>query len=147
MNEDLISQIVVTPLDCISVSGGNVMHGLKSSEPTYSGFGEAYFSWINPKVIKAWKMHSKMTMNLVVPIGNVRFVFLQAEGRMEQNHRDIEIGQSNYSRITVPPGIWFGFQNEDEQASLVLNLGNIEHNPNEVIKLPIQTFEFDWNRN
>lgn len=120
------------------------MHALKSHESTYCGFGEAYFSWINQKEVKAWKMHSKMTMNLIVPIGNVRFVFILNEGRTEQEIREIEIGQRNYSRITVPPGIWFGFQNQDKEASLVLNIGNIEHDPHEVSKLPIETFDFDW---
>ena len=36
---------------------------------------EIYFSWINKKAIKGWKLHKKMSMNLVVPIGKVKFVF------------------------------------------------------------------------
>ena len=36
---------------------------------------EAYFSIIKPGYIKAWKLHKKMTMNIVVPIGSVQFVF------------------------------------------------------------------------
>ena len=36
-------------------------------------FGEVYFSSIKPKSVKAWKLHKKMTLNIVVPVGKVRF--------------------------------------------------------------------------
>ena len=57
--------------------------------------------------VKAWKQHRRMTLNLVVPVGNVRFVFLADEGKAQ---REETIGVSNYVRLTVPPGVWFGFQ-------------------------------------
>lgn len=141
----MTGKLIETPLSRIPVAGGDVLHALKSNDSTFSGFGEAYFSWITPGTIKAWKMHSKMTMNLVVPSGNVRFVFTQNEANAKRKFREIEIGETNYSRITVPPNIWFGFQNRTLNSSLVLNLSNIEHDPNEVSILPIDAFQFDWN--
>ena len=142
----MIGKLTETPLTRITVAGGDVMHALKSSESSFSGFGEAYFSWINPGTIKAWKMHTNMTMNLVVPIGNVRFVFMQEDAGTEIKFREIEIGGKNYSRITVPPAIWFGFQNRDLEPSLILNLGNTQHDPNEVKVLPIEAFQYNWNQ-
>jgi dTDP-4-dehydrorhamnose 3,5-epimerase len=141
----MTGKLIETPLSRISVAGGDVLHALKSNDSTFSGFGEAYFSWIKPGTIKAWKMHSKMTMNLVVPSGNVRFVFTQNESDSEVKFREIEIGEKNYSRITVPPNIWFGFQNRALSPSLILNLSNIEHDPSEVNVLSIDAFQFDWN--
>ena len=41
----------------------------------YNGFGELYFSEVNFGEIKAWKKHKKMVMNLIVPCGEVKFVF------------------------------------------------------------------------
>ena len=64
------------------------------------GYGEAYFSWVKMGVIKAWKQHLRMTMNLVVPVGMVRFVFCDLENNA---FREEEIGVNSYSRITVPP--------------------------------------------
>ena len=55
---------------------GNLFHGLKNSDDGYDKFGEIYFSFINKNSIKAWKFHKKMTLNLIVPVGSIRFNFL-----------------------------------------------------------------------
>ena len=61
-----------------------------------------------------------MTMNLIVPIGMVRFVFCDNEN---QKYREEYIGATNYSRLMVPPKIWFGFQGISDSDSLILNCG------------------------
>ena len=58
----------------IEVPGGNVFHAMKNTDDGYNGFGEVYFSKIEPNAIKAWKRHKEMTLNLVVPVGKIRFV-------------------------------------------------------------------------
>ena len=70
-----LDDILVTPLKRIPTVGGDVMHGLKKSDNGFNGFGEVYFSWVEQGAIKAWKCHQRMTMNLVVPKGEVSFVF------------------------------------------------------------------------
>ena len=135
-----ISSIKVTALKKINLSGGDVLHGMKSSDHGYEGFGEAYFSQINPGIIKAWKLHKKMTMNLVVPIGEVKFVFVDDI----QSVREEVIGFNNYSRLTVPPGIWFGFQGLSKSPSLLLNIANIEHAPEEVERKELDDFKYNW---
>ena len=52
------------------------MRFLKKNELKNWTFGEAYFSKIKFNKIKAWKYHSKMTLNLAVPHGKVKFVFI-----------------------------------------------------------------------
>ena len=140
----MIEEIIVTPLSQIAVEGGDVLHAMKELDIGYSGFGEAYFSWISPGAIKAWKKHSRMVLNLIVPVGNVRFGFVDTRRSEKSVIREFEIGENNYSRITVPTGIWFGFQGIDLKPSLVLNLSNIQHDRNEVERLPIEALEFDW---
>ena len=61
---------------------GSIRHALKSSDVGYVGFGEVYFSEIEYCKIKAWKKHIKMQMNLVVPVGLVKFVFLRRKGKV-----------------------------------------------------------------
>ena len=73
----MIENIIVTKLDQIEVDGGNVMHAMKSTDPGFINFGEAYFSKIGYNKIKAWKRHKKMTLNLVVPYGKIEFVFIE----------------------------------------------------------------------
>ena len=102
-----LTEILITPLKRITVEGGDVLHAIKKSDSSFTGFGEAYFSWVNPCVIKAWKLHRQMTLNLVVPVGEVKFVFHEPHSG---DFREELLGESHYFRLTVPPGIWFGFQ-------------------------------------
>ena len=69
--------VTLTPLKIIPHPSGDVLHGIKSSEASFAGFGEAYFSTINQGDIKGWKKHSKMTLNLVVPKGEIQFVIFE----------------------------------------------------------------------
>ena len=140
MGEVTINNILVTPLARIATPGGDVMHAMKKSDLEFAGFGEAYFSWINAGSVKAWKRHTRMFMNIVVPVGNVRFVFFMDEN---SGFRIEEIGEDNYARLTVPPGIWFGFQSL-EPKSLVMNISSILHDPEEVDRLSVTKIKYNW---
>jgi dTDP-4-dehydrorhamnose 3,5-epimerase len=137
-----LNDITITTLSCISTKGGDVLHALKLNDVGYAGFGEAYFSWVSVGSVKAWKRHTRMTMNLVVPVGQVQFVF-----RLDDvdQFRIEEIGVNRYVRITVPPGVWFGFKGLSAPQSLVLNLANIVHDPNEIERHMLSIFKYDWN--
>lgn len=137
-----LDDIHITALQRFETAGGDVLHAMKQNDVGFAGFGEAYFSWVNPGAVKAWKRHTKMTMNLLVPVGRVRFVFRLDE---VSDFRVEEVGIDRYERITVPPGIWFGFQGLAESNSLVLNIASIAHDPNEVERLPLQDFNYGWN--
>ena len=139
-----LADILVTPLRQIETAGGDVLHAMKKTDVGYTGFGEAYFSWVSAGAIKAWKRHTQMTMNVVVPVGQVRFVFrcINADGTDEFRVEDI--GSNRYARITVPPGVWFGFQGLQAHQSLVLNIASIAHDPNEVERLALTDINYDW---
>ena len=139
-NKITTTEIISTPLKRISVFGGDVLHAMKKSDAGFSGFGESYFSQVESGVVKAWKKHLKMTLNLIVPIGRVRFVFMDNDGLF----RVETIGHNNYSRLTIPPGIWFGFKGDFENTSLILNIANIEHSPEEVEQKEISKIKYNW---
>ena len=44
------------------------------------------------------------------------------------------IGDKQYSRLTVPPKIWFGFKGIGKPESIILNLVNVQHNPKEILR-------------
>ena len=71
-----VDQILVTPLERIPLKGGDVLHAMKCTDPGFVDFGEAYFSLIDIDAIKAWKRHLRMTLNIMVPLGAVQFVFI-----------------------------------------------------------------------
>lgn len=134
-----VHEILVTPLKTMPSAGGNVLHAIKQNDLGFDKFGEAYFSWIEHGHIKAWKKHNQMIMNLIVPYGMVSFVFYS---EISNEFRVIEIGEHNYSRITVPPGLWFGFKGLASSRSLVLNIANITHDPNEVSRRGVDEISF-----
>lgn len=136
-----LDEIVLTSLARIETVGGDVLHAMKQNDVGYAGFGEAYFSWVVVGAVKAWKRHTRMTMNLMVPVGKVRFVFHVDGG---DAFRVEEVGGDRYARITVPPGIWFGFQGLAEPQSLVLNIASIPHDPQEVERRAVADLSYGW---
>ena len=70
----ILDGVTLTPLKKIGHPKGDIFHAMKASDEGFSGFGEAYFSTINKFEIKGWKKHTKMILNLVVPIGEIKFV-------------------------------------------------------------------------
>jgi dTDP-4-dehydrorhamnose 3,5-epimerase len=140
-----LTDILVTPLQRVETVGGDVLHGMKQSDAGYAGFGEAYFSWVSIDAVKAWKRHTQMTMNVVVPVGKVRFVFRCVNSDDVEEFRVEEIGEDHYVRLTVPPGIWFGFQGLGTPQSLVMNIASIPHDPNEVERMLLSDINYKWN--
>ena len=119
-----LRDILVTPLSRIRTEGGDVLHAMKNTDNGFAKFGEAYFSEIN--------------------FGEIKFVFLAMDYKKISAHRIEEIGDERYVRITVPPGIWFGFQGLTKPRSLVLNVASEPHDPNEVERLSKEDINFSW---
>ena len=140
----MIKDVLITKLDAIDTPGGSVMHAMKESSIGYSGFGEAYFSQVDKGAVKAWKRHKKMTLNLIVPVGEVRFVLFDDREILSTQFQEIIISKNNYCRLTIPPMIWMGFQGLSIGDSMLLNIADIKHNPKEVDKKNIEEIEFNW---
>lgn len=101
---------------------GNVLRGFRKTDKFPGKSAEIYFSWLNKSAIKGWKLHKKMSMNLLVPLGKVRFVFFDGA-----KFKKIIIGEKNYCRIYVPNNIFFSFQNLSNDKSLIVNNSSIIH--------------------
>ena len=135
----ILNNIFTSDLKRIKLENGDVLHGIKKTDTGFIDFGEAYFSTIKYSSVKAWKKHTKMTMNLIVPVGSVKFVMTDGKDFQEYN-----LSKENYKRLTVPPMIWFGFQGRSSEDSLILNIADILHDPEEVIKCDLNEFIYDW---
>ncbi len=139
--------VFVTPEKIISMASGDICHAIKNSSCGYCGFGEAYFSFVSQGAVKAWKKHLRMTLNLVVPVGSIKFVLYDARqdsstlGMIEE----IVLNKDNYCRLTVPPGIWNGFQGLDT-TNLLLNIADIPHDPSESERMDIcnEIIHYTW---
>lgn len=143
----MIKSAFTTPLDIIDTAGGNVMHAMKSSSIGYTGFAEAYFSQIKFGSIKAWKRHNRMTLNLIVPIGKIKFVLFDNRRGLSGQFQEFTLSREEYCRLTVPPKIWVGFQGLSNNESMLMNIADIEHNPLEVDRLDIKEIKYNWSKN
>ena len=141
----MIKEVVITKLGIIATLGGSVMHAMKASSAGYTGFGEAYFSQVDQGAIKAWKRHKKMTLNLVVPVGEIRFVLFDDREVLNTQFQEIIISRGNYCRLTVPPMVWMGFQGLSEGSAMLLNIADIEHDPDEVDRKEMSEINYNWN--
>jgi dTDP-4-dehydrorhamnose 3,5-epimerase len=144
--DSTIDGVLLTPLKVINVPGGDILHSMKCSDPGYSGFGEAYFSMIKPSMVKAWKRHRKMTLNLIVPVGKVRFVIYDDRQNSESGKKFLEVvlSRNNYYRLTIPPMVWIGFQGMDKYTSMLLNIADIEHTPEEADRKEMNEIKYNW---
>jgi dTDP-4-dehydrorhamnose 3,5-epimerase len=132
--------VILRPIKQIYHLKGDIFHAMKKSDEGFNGFGEAYFSTINKGDIKGWKKHTKMTLNLIVPVGEIEFVVYNEE---TNEFFSVKLSQNNYQRLTVKPGLWMAFRGCGEY-NILLNLASIEHDPNEAINIDLSEINYEW---
>lgn len=138
----MISGVVITPLKQIRDERGAVLHMLRSDAPHFAGFGEVYFSVVNPGQIKGWRRHTKMTMSLAVPKGLVKLVLADGKGKIVE----VVLGEdeADYKLVTVPPMVWSGFQCISDAPAIIANCASIPHSPDEAEKTPLDSGLIDY---
>lgn len=146
----IIDGLKITPLKVIKDDRGSVMHMLRNDAVNFQGFGEVYFSTVNFGIVKGWKRHSFMTLNLAVPVGLIRIVVY--DGRLNNLGKNfiqaVSLGVDNYQLLTIPPGLWYAFQGCAPGSSLLANCASIPHDPNEVENCDIDQFplKYEWSK-
>ena len=143
MGQLTITGARLTPLAVIPGDAGSVMHGLKSSELSFMGFGEAYFSTVKKGSIKGWKKHREMFVNLVVPVGRVRVALFDDRPGSKTKMDTVYLSPREYARLTIPPGVFFAFQGL-EAENILLNIASIPHSDEEVTTIDLKRIEYDW---
>lgn len=141
-----IEGIILSPLKIINVPEGDVLFGMKTGDSGYEGFGEAYFSTIEPGAVKAWKRHRKMTLNLVVPVGAIRFIMFDDRPHSTTcgELQEVVLSRDHYYRLTIPPMVWLGFQGVGETVGMLLNIASIPHDPSEADRKSVNEITFAW---
>ncbi len=136
--------MIKTDLNIIEADSGSVYHGVKNTDNGFTNFGEVYFSSVKKDKTKAWKLHKEMTLNLFVPIGSVQFCFVDGREKSKTYNENygIILSQNPYLRLTVPPGLWFGFRGISEGLNFICNVADIPHDPDEVLRKELN--EIEW---
>lgn len=144
----MINGLIINQEKHILNPKGDILHAMKASSIGYVTFGEAYFSKVHPNVIKGWKRHKSATLNLIVPVGCVRFVVYDDRPGSETGGEfvDITLSQKNNIRLTVPPGLWVAFKGLSEGLNMLLNISSEEHDPLEADNIELDLIPFSWKK-
>ncbi|NIM10376.1 MAG: dTDP-4-dehydrorhamnose 3,5-epimerase [Candidatus Aminicenantes bacterium] len=145
-----IDGVIIKPLKRFPDERGTVMHIMKATDEEFKGFGEVYCSSIYPGVVKGWHYHENVTLNYVVLKGMIKFVLYdEREGSPSKGFiQEIFMGDQNYVRVTVPPGIWNGFKCMGTEPALVCNVIDKPHDEAETRRCDPHdvSIPYDWKR-
>lgn len=144
----MIDGVIITPLKQICDDRGKIMHMLKSTDKIFKQFGEIYFSFIYPGIIKGWHWHEKMELNYAVPVGMIKLVLYDdrpnspSKGEIDE----LFIGEYNYCLVTIPSKIWNGVACVGPNTAIIANCASIPHDPNEIKRVdPFSDFiPYSW---
>jgi dTDP-4-dehydrorhamnose 3,5-epimerase len=133
----VIAGVAIHPLRQIRDERGKVMHMLRRDDPWFGEFGEIYFSVVFPGAVKAWHRHTRMTLNYAVPSGRIKLVLYddRADSPTRGELQEIVTGEDFYALVTVPPGVWNGFNGLGAASAIVANCATIPYDPEEIVRL------------
>lgn len=134
LSSEIIKDVVLTELKQFPDERGTLLHMLRNDDPTFTTFGECYFSEVLPGSVKAWKLHREQTQHFCVPVGRIKLVIYdnRKDSVSNGNVQLINLGRpDSYFRIMIPPGLWYGFTCISKIPSLLVNCADIPHNPQE----------------
>ena len=118
-----IEGVQVIALKQVSDQRGAVYHMLKRTDPHFLQFGEIYFSTVHSGIVKAWKLHQRVTTNYACVFGCVKYVLY--DDRQSSPTRgslmEVCLGPDCYALLIVPPQIWNGFQGVGQGTAIVAN--------------------------
>lgn len=144
----MIQGVAVKQLKQIPDERGKIMHMLRCDDPLFEKFGEIYFSTAYPGVIKGWHLHKRMTLNYAVVAGMIKLVLY--DDRQDSPTRgklmEIFLGESNYSLVKIPHGVWNGYKSIDTKVAIVANCATEPHDPEEILRMDpfSDTIRYDW---
>jgi dTDP-4-dehydrorhamnose 3,5-epimerase len=143
----VIDGVRIKPLREIADANGGVQHMVRSDESElFVGFGEIYFSFTNPGVVKGWHVQVEQTNLLSCVCGRLRLVLHDARSGSPTAGETAEIRFSDGDRkvVRVPPGIVYGWKNEGDAPAILANCASHPHDPAGSRKIPIASAEVPY---
>ena len=137
--------LFIEKLNIISDNRGSVLKFISKDSKGYKKFGECYISEIKPGVIKAWKLHKIQTQNMAILDGKIKLNLydLRKNSESYKENFSLEVGRpNNYFRITIPPGILYGFKCISKNKAIIINCTDIEHDPKETKNIGLEEYLF-----
>lgn len=143
----MMEGVTLHPLKRISNPKGDILHALKCTDDDYVGFGEAYFTQIHPGEVKGWKRHNRMTLNLVVVSGKIKFVIYddrEASTTFGEFCEVVLSPEENYQRLTLSPGLWMAFCGVSQNTSILMDIIPETHDDSEGDRISLESIPYSF---
>lgn len=129
------------PLKVVPNDKGNIYHILQVPNSDVGIVQEVYASEILFGCVKGWKRHLRVSLNLVVITGAIRFHLIDDRDNADMPLQYVyELGpDTNHSRLMIPPKIWVAFEAIDRDSILVNSISEL-HSPDESENAPLSRF-------
>lgn len=139
-----IDGVIVTPLRQVPDNRGTV----KEFMPTVSPIS-VYTTSIYAGVVKGWHGYFTKTLNYCVPFGMVKLVLYDTRETSEtfQQINEFYLGDYNYSRVTIPPGVLNAFQGI-HPTSVIVVASDESFDESKMWRVPFDndTISYDWSK-
>ena len=148
----LIDGVVLKKLSVIPDERGRLMEILRSDDPFFEKFGQAYLTTAYPGVVKAWHYHKKQVDHFCVVHGVMKVVlFDNREGSSTKGLiNEFFLGDSNTQLLRIPKGVYHGFKCISDREALVINIPSEIYTYKEPDEFRIHPHEndipYDWSR-
>jgi dTDP-4-dehydrorhamnose 3,5-epimerase len=89
-----------------------------------------------------------MTLNYAVPVGRVRLVLFDDRETSPTRGavQEIALGDTDYSLVRIPPGIWNGVLGIGDEPAVIANCATEPHDPDEIVRRPARDpfVPYEW---
>ena len=135
-----LADVLIKVLKEFSNEQGSVQHMLRADDSEfYRGFGEIYFSTINPSIIKGWHCHRDQISVLSCVHGSVLLVLHHA-GKF----REVQFGDGQRRLVLIPAGIDYAWQNRGPEPAILANCSTHVYDPAKNEKRALDDIHFNW---
>lgn len=119
----MIEGVQVIPLKAFADERGFLMEMLRSDDPHFQKFGQAYLSLNYPGVIRAWHWHRLQTDFWVVARGMIKAAcYDRRDGSGTCGEvNEFFMGDNNRVLLVIPKGVAHGYKTIGEEPSLLIN--------------------------
>jgi dTDP-4-dehydrorhamnose 3,5-epimerase len=131
---------------------GRLMEILRSDDPIFRKFGQAYMTSVYPGAVKAWHYHKLQYDHLAVVKGMLKLVLYDArpDSATKGQLQEFFIGDHNPMLVQIPPMVYHGFKGIGPDETLVINCTTEPYNRTEPDEYRLDAhakqIPYDWAR-
>ena len=148
--QTLIEGVKVKELKVLPDGRGKLMEILRSDEPMFEQFGQAYVTVCKPRVVKGWHYHKVQVDHFVCLQGKAKVVLYDPRkgSKTYGEVNEFVIGWDRPLLIKIPSLVYHGFTALENREAMILNIPTQAYRharPDEFRASPFsEEIPYDW---